>query len=134
MRTKTIIGQHLIIFVAVATIIGAIVSQQSYAQANIPKSNIVNSKYLTIKDQKFRSEDNSITGTIVNNSTSQITFSQVYAVLYDKANHLITLVSGSVDVTTLKPRDDSAFKISLFGLGPGDTIDHYTLMPGGTPS
>jgi hypothetical protein len=69
------IKQHLILFVAVATIIGAIVSQQSYAQANIPKSNIVNSKYLTIKDQKFRSEDNSITGTIVNNSTSQITLS-----------------------------------------------------------
>jgi hypothetical protein len=36
-----------------------------------PKAQIVNSKYLTIKDPKFRNESfsNSITGTIINNST-----------------------------------------------------------------
>ena len=54
MRTKTIIGQHLIRFVTVATIIGAIVSQQSYAQANKPKVNVVNSIYCTIRETRMK--------------------------------------------------------------------------------
>jgi hypothetical protein len=66
-------------------------------------------------------------------STSQITLAQVYAALYDKDNTLITVEGGLVDVATLNPADNSAFKISLFGLNPADTVEHHTVMPGGTP-
>ena len=125
-RKKTTFKQHLIIFVAELTMIGVMVIQQSYAEANAPQSNIVNSVYLTIKDQKFRIKDSLITGTIVNNSTHQIKLAQIYALLYN-GNHLITVVSGLVDVTTLNPRDDSAFVVSLLGL----SFKRYTLMPGG---
>lgn len=125
-RRKTMFKQHLIIFAAVVTMTDVMVIQQLYAQANIPKSNIVNSAYLTIKDQKFRIKDSVITGTIVNNSTYQIKLAQVYALLYN-GNHLITVVSGLVDVTTLNPGDDSAFVVSLLGL----SFERYTLMPGG---
>jgi len=125
-RRKTMFKQHLIIFVAVVTMTDVMVIQQSYAQANIPKSNIVNSAYLMIKDQKFRIKDSVITGTIVNNSTYQIKLAQVYALLYN-GNHLITVVSGLVDATTLNPGDDSAFVVSLLGL----SFERYTLMPGG---
>jgi hypothetical protein len=118
--------QHLIIFVAVMTMTDVMVIQQSYAEANAPQSNIVNSVYLTIKDQKFRIKDSLITGTVVNNSTHQIKLAQIYALLYN-GNHLITVVSGLVDITTLNPRDDSAFVVSLLGL----SFKRYTLMPGG---
>jgi len=126
---KNMFKQHLIIFVAVVTMTDVMVIQQSYAQANTPKSNIVNSVYLTIKDQKFGIKDSVITGTIVNNSTYQIKLAQVYALLYN-GNHLITVVSGLVDVTTLNPGDDSAFVVSLLGL----SFERYTLMPGGIPA
>lgn len=126
---KNMFKQHLIIFVAVVTMTDVMVIQQSYAQANTPKSNIVNSVYLTIKDQKFGIKDSVITGTIVNNSTYQLKLAQVYALLYN-GNHLITVVSGLVDVTTLNPGDNSAFVISLLGL----SFERYTLMPGGIPA
>ena len=135
---KTIITkQHLIIFIAVLTITGVmvVVQQQSFAQTSEPEGTAVNSKYLTIRDLRFRNEgfSNLITGTIVNNSTSEIRFAQVYAALYDKDNKLISVESGSVDVSTLRAKDNSAFTISLFGLGSADRVDHYTVMPGGTP-
>ena len=138
------IKHHLVMLLTVLTIVSGLVAastivkqQQSLAQTTEPKSTIVNSKFLTIKDPRFRDEgfgSSSITGTIFNNSTSQISLAQVYAVLYDKDNKLITVESGIVDVSTLKPHDNSAFKVSLFGLSSAGTIDHYTLMPGGTPT
>jgi hypothetical protein len=65
----------------------------------------------------------------VNNSTQELSSATVYALLYDKNNQLITVESGFADVSTLKPKEDSAFKISLLGAGP-DTVDHYTILPG----
>ncbi|HET7284999.1 MAG TPA: hypothetical protein VFI70_09965 [Nitrososphaeraceae archaeon] len=45
---------------------------------------------------------------------------------------LVTVIK-MVILLGLKPSDNSAFKISLFGLSSADTVDHYTVMPGGTP-
>jgi hypothetical protein len=130
--------QHQIIILVIAAITGVMIfQQQSFAQTSEPKASTVNSKYLTIKDVRFRDEgfgSSSITGTIVNKSTSDISFAQVFAALYDQNNNLITTQSGLVDVSSLKPGDNSAFKVSLFGLSSADTVDHYTVMPGGTPS
>src|SRR6185437_13310191 len=104
------IKHHLVMLLTVLTIVSGLVAastivkqQQSLAQTTEPKSTIVNSKFLTIKDPRFRDEgfgSSSITGTIFNNSTSQISLAQVYAVLYDKDNKLITVESGIVDVST----------------------------------
>jgi hypothetical protein len=55
----------------------------------------------------------------------------VYAILYDKDNRVITVTHGLSDVLNLKPGEDSAFKISLPSLAP-ETVDHYTLIPGGS--
>jgi hypothetical protein len=100
-----------------------------------PKGSVVNSKYLTITEHRYRPGDFSdiITGMIVNNSTQEVSGISVNAALYDKDNNLITMTSGGfADVSTLPPGDNSAFSVSLFGLEAGN-IDHYMLFPSGTP-
>lgn len=96
---------------------------------------VVNSKYLTITDHRYRTGDFSdqITCTIANNSTQEVSSPSVYAVLYDENNQLITVESGYADVSPLPPADNSAFSISLF-LPEEDNVDHYTLYAGGRPS
>ena len=132
-------GFRISFLVALAIAMGSmaiLVQYQSFAQTSEPKGTAVNSKYLTIKDLRFRNEgfSNSITGTIVNNSTSEISFTQVYVLLYDKYNKLISVESGSVDVSDLKAGDNLPFKISLVGLSSSNTVHHYTVIPGGSPS
>jgi len=51
-----------------------------------------------------------------------------------KQDRCYTVQSGFADVMSLKPGENSAFKISLFGLSSSDTIDHYTLLACGTAS
>jgi hypothetical protein len=95
--------------------------------------NIVNSKYLSITDHRYRQGEfgyDTITGTIVNNVAKNISFAAVYTALYDKNNTFITMESGSVSVSLLKPGDNSPFAIDIFGV---KDIDHYTLFPAGTP-
>jgi hypothetical protein len=67
----------------------------------------------------------------ITNSTQDIGFASVYAALYDKDNMLITVESGSVSVSSLKAGDNSPFTINIFG---AKDVDHYTLLPAGTPS
>ena len=53
----------------------------------------INRVYIvSVKDPKFREESSSysITGTIVNNSTQEISQISAYAILYDKDNKVIT--------------------------------------------
>ena len=68
----------------------------------------------------------------MNNSTQDISFTQVYAVLYDKDNILITVQSGLVSIPQLRAGDNSPFTITIFSTVKDD-IDHYTLLPAGTP-
>jgi hypothetical protein len=134
---RTVFRMSLLAAVVIA--IGAVMVQhQSFAQTIEPKGTAVNSKYLTIKDLRFGNEDSksypTITGTIANNSTTEIRVAQVYAALYDKDNKLISVESGSVNVSDLKAGDNSPFKISLIALSSTDNVDHYTVMPGGLPT
>ena len=105
----------------------------SSINAQIPKGGIVNSKYLTITEQGFRSGNysNQITGTLFNNSTQEIS-SNVYVGLYDAKNQLITMDIGYPDITPLPANEYSTFSISLYELND-ETIDHYILYPGGLP-
>jgi sensor domain CHASE-containing protein len=56
-------------------------NQQQQQQQQQPKvNNIINSKYLTIRDQNYKNQESGglITGTIVNNSTQQISLIYIY--------------------------------------------------------
>lgn len=66
-------------------------------------------KDLRFRDEGFGSSSITGTGTIVNNSSGQISLAQVYTALYDKDNKPISVESGSVDVSTLAVGDNSAF-------------------------
>ena len=99
--------------------------------------NVVNSKYLSITDHKYRSSQfyHTITGTITNNSTREISSVSVYAALYDKDSKLITMESDSASISPLRAGDNSPFTINISPSSSGrDNIDHYTIFPGGTPS
>ena len=94
---------------------------------------VINSKYLSITYHKYvnQKDSDTLTGTIVNNSTKDISSVRIYAGLYDKDNKLITTEGGMVNVPALTPTLTSPFTISLVNT---PNPDHYTLLPGGTPS
>lgn len=111
-----------------------VAQEEEEQQGAVPVGNVVNSKYLSIPEHRYRIGDFSdqITGTVVNNSTQEISGISVDAALYDNADRLITMAgAGFADVSTLPPGDNSAFSISIFGVE--EEIDHYTLFPSGTP-
>jgi hypothetical protein len=92
---------------------------------------------LSITDHKYRSGQfyHTITGTITNNSTQEISSVSVYAALYDKDNKLITMGSSLVSISPLRTADNSPFIINVSPFSSGkDNIDHYTIFPGGTSS
>jgi hypothetical protein len=96
--------------------------------------NVFHSKYVTVTKHSFRHGDlsDSITGTILNNSTNEVSPVGVSAALLDKNNKLIDMRSGSVDFSSLKPGEDSSFKIDLFS-DTKDKVDHYILFVVATP-
>ena len=106
MEKRPIIGYVVVLLVTLSPLLlyyhGTYTN--AYAQNDTSKSsdipgNAVNSKYLGITDHRYRQGEfgsDTITGTIVNNSTQDIQFASVYAALYDKDNTLITVESGSV--------------------------------------
>ena len=103
------------------------------ADDKVVAGNVINSKYLAITFHKYVNQKDAdiITGTIVNNSTKDISSVRVYAALYDDNNKLITTEAGVVNVPTLTPTLTSAFTLSLLNI---PKPDHYTLFPGGIPS
>ena len=109
----------------------------AYATSNnddsVVTGDVINSKYLAITYHQYVNQKDSdiITGTIVNNSTKDISSVRIYAALYDKDNKLITTEGGIVNVPALTPTLTSPFTISLVNT---PRPDHYTLLPGGTPS
>ena len=118
---------------------------QQQQQQELPRGNITNTKYLTIKEQNFvpqppgtfLSSPGTITGTVVNNSTFTISLPSVIAILYDGNNTVITTKYTIAAVTTLGAGQESPFSINLSSFSPVGApqpkIDHYTLIPGGTP-
>ncbi len=100
---------------------------------NIVSGTVINSKYLAIIYHKYVNQKDSdiITGTIVNNSTKDISSVRIYAALYDGNNRLITTEGGVVNVPALTPTLTSPFTISFVNI---QKPDHYILFPGGTPS
>jgi hypothetical protein len=116
------------------TFFPTLVFAQETTDQVIPKGDVVNSKYLSIAEHRYRIGDFSdqITGVIVNNSTAEVSGISVDAALYDNANKLITMEgAGFADVSTLPPSDSSAFSITILSLP--EEVDHYTLFPSGTP-
>ena len=110
-----------------------VTSASTNNEDNEVTGDVVNSKYLVITYHKYVNQKDSdiITGTIVNNSTKDVSSVRIYAALYDKGNKLITTEGGVVNTPALTPTLTSSFTISLVNL---PKPDHYTLLPGGTPS
>ena len=110
---------------------GAAASTKS--EEDTVSGNVINSKYLAITYHKYvnQKDPDIITGTVVNNSTKDISSVRIYATLYDNDNKLITTEGGVVNVPALTPSLTSPFTISLVNT---PKPDHYTLLPGGTPS
>ena len=125
-----------ILFIGAGISVSAIQVNRALASSDseddIVSGNVINSKYLAITYHKYVNQKDSdvITGTIVNNSTKDISSTRIYAALYDKDNRLITTEAGVVSVAALTPTLTSPFTISLVDI---QKPDHYTLMPGGTP-
>ncbi len=121
----------LLFWMSAGNLNGAFASTKS--EDDVVSGNVINSKYLAITYHKYVNQKDSdvITGTVVNNSTKDISSVRIYAALYDKDNKLITTEGGVVNVPALTPTLTSPFTISLVNI---PKPDHYTLMPGGTPS
>ncbi len=118
------------IWVSAIQVNGASASTKS--EYDIVRGDVINSKYLAITYHKYINQKDSdiITGTIVNNSTKDISSARIYAALYDKDNKLISTEGGIVNAPALTPTLTSPFTISLVNI---QKPDHYTLLPGGTP-
>jgi hypothetical protein len=106
-----------------------VVAAPAYAQTG----EVTNSKYLEIIEHRYRVGEfsDTITGTVNNILTEEVSLITIYLLLYDKANQLITIESGSADVTPLPSQDTSPFTVNVYY--QGDDFDHYVLLPGGTP-
>ena len=78
---------------------------------NVVTGDVINSKYLVITYHKYVNQKDSdiITGTIVNNSTKDISSVRIYAALYDKDNKLITTEGGDSKCPCLDSYFDFAF-------------------------
>jgi len=97
-------------------------------------ANIFHSKYVTVAKTSYRQGEfsDSITGTIVNSGTIEVTSVDVSAALLDKDNNLINVASGSVDFSSLKPGEDSSFRVDISS-SLKSTVDHYMLFVEATP-
>ena len=126
-----------VVLLASAVLVSAIqpngASASTDNEDNIVSGDVINSKYLVITYHKYVNQKDSdiITGTIVNNSTKDISSVRIYVAMYDNDNKLITTEGGVVNVPALTPTLTSPFTISLVNI---PKPDHYTLLPGGTPS
>jgi hypothetical protein len=102
---------------------------------NVPKASILEGRYLSIERPRFReggTSGDSITGTIINNSNQELSSVTAYAILFDKDNKVIGIGHATADISTLKPGDDSAFKIDFFDFSNNaENPDHFTVLPVG---
>jgi hypothetical protein len=102
---------------------------------NVPKASVLEGRYLSIERPRFReggTSGDSITGTIINNSNQEVSSVTAYAILFDKDNKVISIGHATADISTLKPGDDSAFKIDFFDFSNNtENPDHFTVLPVG---
>ena len=77
-----------------------VVAASAYAQTG----EVTNSKYLEIIEHTYRVGESSdtITGTVKNISTEEVSSITIYLLLYDKANQLITIETRYADLTPLR--------------------------------
>jgi hypothetical protein len=107
--------------------------QIANAQQSSPKATILDTKTLTIKNPKFIDEglNYSITGTVINKSQREAALIEVYAILYDVNNNIINVAGAPADVSSLKPGEDSAFKVPFSpAQSHSEFPNHYTLLAG----
>lgn len=109
-------------------------TNNSMTSNSAENTNVFHTKELDITKHTLRAGDTSdaITGTIVNNSPVEVNYVDINAALFDANNNLIGTVSGTVDFPTLKPGEDSTFKVDV-SADLKELLDHYMLFVLGTP-
>lgn len=101
-------------------------------------NSIIHTQYLNVTKASIRESGDdyfstkSIAGSLINNSDKTMEDIQVYAALFDKANNLYAVSSGSLDYSTLKPNEDSPFKIDVYS-SDKPQLDHFMLLVSGAP-
>lgn len=101
-------------------------------------NSIIHTQYLNVTKASIREsgEDyfstKSIAGSLINTSDKTIEDIQVYAALFDEANNLYAVSSGSLDYSSLKPNEDSPFKIDVYS-SDKPQLDHFMLLVSGSP-
>ena len=106
-----------------------VVAAPAYAQTR----EVTNSKYLETIEHRYRVGESSdtITSTVKNISSKELSSITIYLLLYDKANQLITIETGYADVTPLQSQDTSPFSINVYY--QGNDMNNYVMLPGGIP-
>jgi hypothetical protein len=106
-----------------------VVAASAYAQTG----EVTNSKYLEIIKHIYCVGEfsDTITGTVKNISSEEVSSITIYLLLYDKANQLITIETGYADVTPLQSQDTSPFSINVYY--QVNDMNHYIMLPGGIP-
>ena len=111
-----------------------VVAAPAYAQTG----EVMNSKYLEIIEHRYRVGEfsDTITGTVNNISTEEVSSITIYLLLYNKANQLITIETGYADVTPLQSQDIQSQDTSPFSINvyyQGNDMYHYVMLLGGIP-
>jgi hypothetical protein len=106
-----------------------VVAAPAYAQTG----EVTNSKYLEIIEHRYHVGEfsDTITGTVKNISTEEVSSIIIYLLLYDKANQLITIETRYADITPLPSQDTSPFSINVYY--QGNDMYHYVILAGGIP-
>jgi hypothetical protein len=106
-----------------------VVAAPAYAQT----VEVTNTKYLETMEHRYRVGEfsDTITGTVKNISSEEVSSITIYLLLYDKANQLITIETGYADITPLLSQDTSPFSINVYY--QGNDMNHYVMLPGGIP-
>jgi hypothetical protein len=67
------------------------------------------------------------------NKNLNITGTYILGQLFDKDGKLITSSFGAPDFGTLRPGENSTFKLAFLARA-NETVDHYIIFPSGEPS
>jgi hypothetical protein len=127
---KTVLLASLIVMALVVLSSSQIVNAE-------PTGKAINSKYVTILKHSFRFDQSNypynVVGTLTNTNKLNITSIYILGQLFEKDGKLITSSFGAPDFGTLRPGENSTFKLAFLARN-NETVHHYVIFPSGEPS
>lgn len=107
------------------------IAQTVFAQ--VPNADIVNGKYLKSTETSYVDDEyqDHVTGTILNDSPSEISSIQIYVALFDKDNQFLKMNIGPSLIQTLSEGEKSHFSIPVYGIEQTDSVGRYFVFADG---